>query len=45
MLTLKVDSVQLTFDDRKILQDVYLECKQGEVIGLLGRNGSGKSSC
>jgi len=44
MLTLKVDSVQLTFDDRKILQDVYLECKQGEVIGLLGRNGSGKSS-
>ncbi len=41
---LKVDSVQLSFDDRKILQDVYLHCKQGEVIGLLGRNGSGKSS-
>ena len=41
---LKVDSVQLSFDDRKILQDVYLDCKQGEVIGLLGRNGSGKSS-
>jgi len=43
-LTLKVDSVQLSFDDRKILQDVYLQCTQGEVIGLLGRNGSGKSS-
>ncbi|MCC8425985.1 ATP-binding cassette domain-containing protein [Mucilaginibacter sp. UR6-11] len=43
-LTLKIDSVQLAFDERKILQDVYLECKQGEVIGLLGRNGSGKSS-
>jgi lipopolysaccharide export system ATP-binding protein len=42
--TLKIDSVQLAFDDRKILQDVYLECNQGEVIGLLGRNGSGKSS-
>jgi lipopolysaccharide export system ATP-binding protein len=41
---LKVDSVQLSFDDRKILQDVYLHCKQGEIIGLLGRNGSGKSS-
>src|ERR1700761_1709260 len=41
---LKVDSVQLSFDDRKILQDVYLHCKQGEVIGLLGRNGSGKSA-
>jgi len=41
---LKVDSVQLEFDGRKILQDVYLSCRQGEVIGLLGRNGSGKSS-
>lgn len=43
-LQLKVDSVQLSFDERKILQDVYLDCKQGEIIGLLGRNGSGKSS-
>lgn len=41
---LKVDSVQLAFNDRKILQDVHLQCKQGEVIGLLGRNGCGKSS-
>ncbi|TSJ37318.1 ATP-binding cassette domain-containing protein [Mucilaginibacter corticis] len=43
-LTLKIDSVQLAFNERKILQDIYLECKQGEVVGLLGRNGSGKSS-
>ena len=42
--TLKVDSVLLEFDNRKILQDVWLHCTQGEVIGLLGRNGSGKSS-
>jgi lipopolysaccharide export system ATP-binding protein len=41
---LKVDSVQLSFNDRKILQGVYLECKQGEILGLLGRNGCGKSS-
>ncbi|MBD1366031.1 ATP-binding cassette domain-containing protein [Mucilaginibacter sp. ZT4R22] len=44
MKTLKVDSVQLEFDGRKILQSVYLNCRQGEVIGLLGRNGCGKSS-
>ena len=44
MLTLKVDSVQLEFNHRKILQDVYLHCNQCEVVGLLGRNGSGKSS-
>jgi len=43
-LQLKVDSVQLSFGERKILQDVYLDCKQGEIVGLLGRNGSGKSS-
>ncbi len=44
MHTLKVDSIQLQFNGRKILQDVYLQCKQGEIVGLLGRNGSGKSS-
>ena len=43
-LTLKVDSVQLEFDGRIILQDIYLDCKQGEIVGLLGRNGCGKSS-
>jgi len=43
-LTLKTDSVQLSFDDRKILKDVFLQCSQGEIVGLLGRNGSGKSS-
>ncbi|QJD97643.1 ATP-binding cassette domain-containing protein [Mucilaginibacter robiniae] len=41
---LKVDSVQLAYHGRKILQDVYLDCKPGEVTGLLGRNGCGKSS-
>ncbi|PAW94130.1 hypothetical protein CKK33_11745 [Mucilaginibacter sp. MD40] len=43
-LVLKVDSVQLAYNGRKTLQDVYLECTQGQVIGLLGRNGCGKSS-
>lgn len=41
---LKVDSVQLAYDGRKILQDVYLDCKPGEIVGMLGRNGCGKSS-
>jgi lipopolysaccharide export system ATP-binding protein len=44
MHTLRADSIELAFDGRKILQDVHLSCKQGEVIGLLGRNGCGKSS-
>lgn len=44
MAKLQIDSVELQFDGRKILQDIYLDCNQGEVVGLLGRNGSGKSS-
>lgn len=41
---LKVDSIELSFDGKKVLQDIYLECKPTGIIGLLGRNGSGKSS-
>ncbi len=44
MNTLEVDSVSLAFGGRKILTDVYLKCETGDVVGLLGRNGSGKSS-
>jgi lipopolysaccharide export system ATP-binding protein len=44
MLKLKVDSVELEFDGRRILQDISMHCSQGEIVGLLGRNGCGKSS-
>jgi ABC-type lipopolysaccharide export system ATPase subunit len=37
------DSFYLEFGLNRVLQDVYMECSQGEVVGLLGRNGSGKS--
>lgn len=39
-----VDSVQISFDGRTILSDVFLQCRTGDVIGLFGRNGSGKST-
>jgi ABC-type multidrug transport system ATPase subunit len=41
---LEVDSVMISFDDRKILSDCYLKCETGDIIGILGRNGCGKSS-
>lgn len=41
---LEVDSVQLQFGKREILSDVYLKCETGKITGLLGRNGTGKSS-
>ena len=40
---LEVDSVILAFGERRILQDVFLENKTGQITGILGRNGSGKT--
>jgi len=41
--TLEADSIQLAFDGRKILSDIYIKCETGKITGLLGRNGEGKS--
>lgn len=41
---LEVDSVILEYGTRRILQDVYLKSETNCVTGLLGRNGTGKSS-
>lgn len=40
---LEADSIQLQFNEKKILSDIYLKCETGEITGLLGRNGQGKS--
>nr|WKN39608.1 ATP-binding cassette domain-containing protein [Tunicatimonas sp. TK19036] len=42
--TLEVDSVRLVFNNHPVLSDIYLKCETGTITGLLGRNGSGKSS-
>ncbi|WP_428224010.1 ATP-binding cassette domain-containing protein [Flavobacterium sp.] len=41
---LEVDSVQVRYAGRLVVSDVYLQCQAGQIVGLLGRNGSGKSS-
>lgn len=43
MSILEIDSIELNFGKRKILQDIYLKCEVGSITGLIGRNGSGKS--
>ncbi|WP_052694971.1 ATP-binding cassette domain-containing protein [Hymenobacter sp. AT01-02] len=42
---LEADGMQLAFGERRILSDVYLRVETGQVVGLLGRNGCGKSTC
>jgi ABC-type multidrug transport system ATPase subunit len=40
---LHIDSVFLDFGERSILRGISLQICRGQVVGLLGRNGSGKS--
>ena len=41
---LLVESINKSFDAKKVLHDIYLKVKTGDIVGLLGRNGCGKST-
>ena len=41
---LEIDSVVKSFDLHVVLTDIYLKCQTGDIIGMLGRNGTGKST-
>lgn len=43
-MKLHVDSILKSYTGRQILTDIYLSLEKGEVLGLLGRNGTGKST-
>ena len=40
---IKVDGINLTLKGREILSDINLELLQGNIYGLVGNNGSGKT--
>ena len=44
MSKLHVDSIIKSFDTKQVLTDVFISCNKGEIVGLLGRNGIGKST-
>ena len=41
---LEIDSVVKSFDMHVVLTDIYLKCQTGDIISMLGRNGTGKST-
>lgn len=44
MSTLHVDSVTKSYNGKVILSDVFISCQKGEIKGLIGRNGCGKTT-
>lgn len=43
MNTLEFDSLFLEFGMHRVLSSIHMKCTTGGIVGLLGRNGSGKS--
>src|SRR5437763_1904007 len=44
MTKLETDRISKTYRGRRVVDDVSLWVKQGEVVGLLGPNGAGKTT-
>lgn len=44
MEIIKCDHLYKTFDNKEILRDVNLSIPKGKIIGLLGKNGTGKTT-
>jgi len=41
---LEVENLTLTIEKHKVLSDITMDIKKNEIIGLLGANGSGKTT-
>ena len=43
-ILLKVENLSKAFGENVVLKDINLEVKPGEIVGLVGENGAGKST-
>src|ERR1035437_10004784 len=41
---LKIDKLNFSYDDLKVLWDIDLEVNEGEIVTVVGSNGAGKST-
>lgn len=41
---LEFDGIELSYGTHSVLSSIYMRCETGKIIGLMGRNGCGKSS-
>lgn len=41
--TLEIDSILFELGTKKILSDIFIKCQTGKLVGILGRNGQGKT--
>ncbi|ETN95233.1 ABC-type cobalamin/Fe3+-siderophores transport system, ATPase component [Zhouia amylolytica] len=43
-MILEADNIELSFENLEVLKGIYIKIEKGKITGLLGNNGSGKSS-
>jgi ABC-type multidrug transport system ATPase subunit len=43
-MTLEFDGIEFGYDGKDLLTGIHMKCDVGKVVGLLGRNGTGKST-
>ena len=44
MSLIRVDNVSKSYDDRPVLREVFFRLSAGDRAGLIGKNGSGKTT-